>query len=64
MMKKITKNKVIEKLISDDIDTIQNGYLGRIESILSTGFRGYDEYTKEDLAKAYFNQFDEIIEVI
>jgi len=63
-MKEMTKIEVIERLIDDDIDTIVNQYsIGYLANILRVGFKGYDNYTKEELYQKYIEKFNEGVNI-
>lgn len=64
-MKEITRQEVIEKLIEDDIDTIQQDVLDTtyIHAILNSGFKGYNDYTKEELYQEYKERFNEGVKI-
>jgi hypothetical protein len=43
------RDKAIETLISDDIDSFNNGFEHGLAEILYSGFKGYENYTDEEL---------------
>ena len=44
------RNKAIETLIGDDIDSVvNNGYTDSLWYILAEGFKGYNHFTDEEL---------------
>lgn len=60
MMKTLAKEEIIKKLIDDDFDTIMSHYEGGyLYSILSDGFKGYNNYTKKELKYEYEARFNE-----
>lgn len=64
-MKEMTRTEVIEKLIGDDIDTITQDILDTtyIYGILNSGFKGYENYTKEELYQEYIERFNEGVKI-
>lgn len=61
------RNEVIEKLIANEIDTIQtmldNGDTNYLYNIINGGWKGFEEYTNEELAEEFYCQFDELIQI-
>lgn len=51
MSKTTNQRKMIDRLISDDIDTIKQGEYLFIQNILELGFNGYYEYTDAELRR-------------
>ena len=43
------RDKAIETLINDDIDSFNNGFEHGLAEILYSGFKGYQNYTDEEL---------------
>lgn len=62
--KLLPRNEIIKALVNDDMD-ITNAREGfrYLHDMLHKGFKGYDNYTNEELAKVYFKKFDEKIRV-
>ncbi len=53
-MIKLTRNYIVEAIIDDDTDTIlEHNSLTYITGILEKGFKGYENYTNEELKKEY-----------
>lgn len=63
-MKTLTRNEVIEKIIDDDIDTIYSKQAtDYVYNILKSGFKGYDNYTKEELYQEHIERFNEGVKI-
>jgi hypothetical protein len=43
------RDKAIETLIGDDLDSINQGYVDGIWYTLAEGFKGYNNFTDEEL---------------
>ena len=58
----IDREKIIEKLIDDDIDSIVTGHYDGDDSyaaaLLEYGHKGYADYTNEELASELYERFD------
>ena len=64
-MKKLTRYETVKVLVDDDIDTIYSKQAtDYIYNILKSGFKGYNNYTKEELYQEYIERFNEGIEII
>jgi hypothetical protein len=53
-----TRENFIKELIDDDMDTVSNHVFHYMESILRYGFKGYTEYSDEELVQVYNERFD------
>ena len=58
----IERDKIIEELLDDDIDTIIHGYeIAYLSDILREGFIGYNKYTDQELEQEYLTRIRHII---
>lgn len=62
-MIRLDKEKVVEKLIDDTIDTFENGFREGLVEILKEGFTGYKYYPDEKLEQLYYEKFNEEVEI-
>ena len=63
-MLRLTKEKVVEKLIDDDIDTTsQVDGQEYLYNILKSGFKGYNNYNCKELEEEYHGRFNEEVEI-
>ena len=63
-MRELTRTEVIKKLVDDDIDTIVNKYaITYVGDILREGFKGYNNYTKEELYQEHIGRFNEGVKI-
>jgi len=64
-MKEMARDEVVEKLVNDDIDTINQDVLDTtyIYAILNSGFKGYDNYTIEELYQEHIERFNERVKI-
>jgi hypothetical protein len=67
-MEDLTRQEVIDRLVSDEIDSIEQMILGGDYSYIDTiirdgGISGFSNLCNEDLVAEYYSKFDELIEI-
>jgi hypothetical protein len=66
--KQLLRNDAIEKLIDDDIDTIDcESNIGQhdyIYNLLKSGFCGYDKFSNKELEQEYLQRFDTAVNIL
>jgi len=62
----LTRENLLEKLITNDLDIFYNLYENEdyVYSLLRTGFKGYENYTDEELAQEWYERTEEKVEII
>lgn len=63
-----TRNDIIDKLVNNEIDTIeqmieQSDYT-YLDSIIRNGIGGFDNLTNEKLEEEFYNTFEEKIKIV
>lgn len=51
------REKLIDDLVDDDLNTIQSGEWAYVSDILREGFKGYSNYTMKELKKEHKERF-------
>lgn len=63
----LTRQEVINELVNNNINVVIHqesvGETEYITNLLEYGFKGFRDYTDEELVNEYFETFDEVVKI-